>query len=50
MCPLLDDGHDVLQLQYAEVDMNIAELEVAGAFARELVNYVAADRARIDSR
>lgn len=50
MCPLHDDGHDVLQLQYVEVDMDIAKLAVAGAFARELVDYVAADRARIDAR
>lgn len=50
MCPLHDDGQDVLQLQYVEVDMDIAKLAVAGAFARELVDYVAAERARIDAR
>jgi len=50
MCPLHDDGHDVLQLQYVEVDMDVAKLAVAGAFARELVDYVAAERARIDAR
>jgi GNAT superfamily N-acetyltransferase len=50
MCPLHDDGHDVLQLQYVEVEMDITKLAVAGDFARELVDYVAAERARIDAR
>jgi GNAT superfamily N-acetyltransferase/anti-sigma regulatory factor (Ser/Thr protein kinase) len=50
MCPLHDEGCDVLQLQYVEVEMDIDRLAVAGPFARELVDYVAADRARIDAR
>ena len=50
MCRLKDGGCDVLQLQYGEVEMGIDRLAVAGPFARELVDYVAADRARIDAR
>jgi len=37
-------------LQYVEVEMDITKLAVAGHFARELVDYVAAERARIDAR
>ena len=50
MCPLHADGQDVLQLQYVEVDMDVGKLAVAGPFARELLDYVAAERARIDAR
>ncbi|MFZ9407484.1 MAG: GNAT family N-acetyltransferase [Burkholderiaceae bacterium] len=50
MCPLHADGQDVLQLQYVEVDMDLGKLAVAGPFARELLDYVAAERVRIDAR
>jgi hypothetical protein len=49
MCPLHDDGVDVLQLQYVGVEIDPGRLAVAGAFARELVDYALADRARIDA-
>jgi hypothetical protein len=49
LCPLFDDGHDVLRLQYVNVPIDFSALAVAGPFAREIVDYVQADRARVDA-
>jgi anti-sigma regulatory factor (Ser/Thr protein kinase) len=49
LCPLFDDGHDVLRLQYVNVPIDFNALAVAGPFAREIVDYVQADRARVDA-
>ncbi len=49
LCPLFDDGHDVLRMQYVNVPIDFGALAVAGPFAREIVDYVQADRARVDA-
>jgi GNAT superfamily N-acetyltransferase len=49
LCPLFDEGHDVLRLQYVNVSIDFSALAVAGPFAREIVDYVQADRARVDA-
>jgi len=49
LCPLFDEGHDVLRLQYVNVPIDFSALAVAGVFAREIVDYVKADRARVDA-
>lgn len=49
LCPLFDEGHDVLRLQYVNVPIDFGALAVAGPFAREIVDYVQADRARVDA-
>jgi hypothetical protein len=49
LCPLLDEGHDVLRMQYVNVPIDFSALAVAGVFAREIVDYVQADRARVDA-
>jgi hypothetical protein len=48
MCPLHDAGVDVLQLQYVAAEVDLNRLAVAGVFARELLDYAVADRARLD--
>jgi hypothetical protein len=49
LCPLFDEGHDVLRMQHVNVPIDFSALAVAGVFAREIVDYVQADRARVDA-
>ncbi|MGA0705948.1 MAG: ATP-binding protein [Steroidobacteraceae bacterium] len=49
LAPLFSRGRDVLRLQYVDVPLEVGSLAVAGPFAKEIVDYAAADRARVEA-
>ena len=49
LAPLFNKGRDALRLQYVDVPLDFSSLAVAGPFAREIVDYAAADRARVEA-
>lgn len=46
--PHFDQGHDVLRWQYIDVPVDFEALNAAGPFARAILDYVAADRQRVE--
>ena len=48
LCPHFSAGHDVLRLQSIDVPIDVDRLAVAGPFAREILDYITADRARVE--
>ena len=48
LCPHFSAGHDVLRLQSIDVPIAVEQLAVAGPFAREILDYIIADRARVE--
>ena len=48
LCPHFSAGADVLRLQSIDVPIDMNRLAVAGPFAREILDYIIADRARVE--
>jgi len=48
LCPYFAEGRDVLRLQLVDVPIDLNRLAVAGPFAREILDYITADRARVE--
>lgn len=48
LCPHFSEGHDVLRLQSIDVPIDVPALAVAGPFARDILDYIMADRARVE--
>ena len=48
LCPHFSAGDDVLRLQSIDVPIDVSQLAVAGPFAREILDYIIADRARVE--
>ena len=48
LAPFFDDGEDVLRMQYLDTTLDIGRLTVAGPFAKHLLDYVEADRRRVE--
>jgi len=48
LCPYFAEGRDVLRLQLVDVPIDVNQLAVAGPFAREILDYIVADRTRVE--
>lgn len=49
LAPHFDDGEDVLRLQYLDVPFDIALLQMVSPSAARLLDYIAADRQRVEN-